>query len=157
MIFMKSKMNFKGIKLTLVIVFMAIIFYMSSKPADESNEISNEVIILLNMLNIHVNDFFGSLASFVVRKIAHFSEYAILVTLIYSYFRENLNKLRSTVYALIISFIYACSDEIHQYFVPGRSMMVRDVIIDTSGAAAALIIIWIIIIYKNYIIKTKTI
>lgn len=154
---MKSKMNFKGIKLILIIIFMAMIFYMSSKPADESNEISNEVIILLNILNIDVNDFFGGLANFVVRKIAHFSEYGILAALIYSYLRENLNKLRSTVYALIISFIYACSDEIHQYFVPGRSMMVRDVIIDTSGAAAALIIIWIIIIYKNYIIKTKTI
>jgi VanZ family protein len=41
---------------------------------------------------------------------------------------------------LLIGFLYAVSDEIHQYFVPGRAMQARDVLIDTSGV---LLGIWI--------------
>ena len=36
--------------------------------------------------------------------------------------------------SLLICFLYACSDEIHQLFVPGRSGEARDVLIDTLGA-----------------------
>lgn len=35
---------------------------------------------------------------------------------------------------VIICFLYALSDEIHQYFVPGRACRVFDVIVDTAGS-----------------------
>ena len=41
---------------------------------------------------------------------------------------------------LLIGFLYAVSDEIHQHFVPGRAMQARDVLIDTAGV---LLGIWI--------------
>jgi len=37
-------------------------------------------------------------------------------------------------------FLYACTDEFHQSFVPGRACLFRDVMIDTSGGAFAMII-----------------
>ena len=42
--------------------------------------------------------------------------------------------------------LYACTDEIHQLFVPGRSGMIRDVFIDSIGG---IIGISIISIYEN--------
>ena len=37
-------------------------------------------------------------------------------------------------------FLYACTDEFHQLFVPGRSGNFRDVIIDTSGGVLSAIL-----------------
>ena len=37
--------------------------------------------------------------------------------------------------------LYAISDEIHQYFVPGRSAEIRDVLIDVLGANIGILLI----------------
>ena len=37
-------------------------------------------------------------------------------------------------------FLYACTDEFHQLFVPGRDGNFRDVIIDTSGGTLSAIL-----------------
>ena len=37
------------------------------------------------------------------------------------------------IYTIIFVFIYACSDEIHQLFIRGRSGEILDVLIDTLG------------------------
>lgn len=37
------------------------------------------------------------------------------------------------VLAIIISIIYAISDEIHQIFVPGRAFAISDILIDSAG------------------------
>lgn len=141
---MKSRKKIINIKGSLVIVFMAVIFYMSHKPADKSNEISYWVISVLQLFNIDINSYFGSLANFAVRKAAHFSEYFILALLLYSFFKEKYKEHKSICLSIVISFVYACSDEIHQYFIPGRAMMFIDVVIDTAGAAVAMGIIWTI-------------
>ena len=46
------------------------------------------------------------------------------------------------VIGFAISVIYAASDELHQWFVPGRSAELADVAADAIGAAAALIACW---------------
>jgi VanZ family protein len=45
--------------------------------------------------------------------------------------------------ALAIVFAYAAGDELHQVFVPSRTAQVSDVLIDTSGGAAALLLLWL--------------
>jgi len=45
--------------------------------------------------------------------------------------------------ALAIVFAYAASDELHQVFVPTRTPLVSDVLIDTSGGAVALLLLWL--------------
>ncbi|MNN38370.1 VanZ like family protein [compost metagenome] len=45
------------------------------------------------------------------------------------------NGGRRYVYAILIAFLYACTDELHQSFTPGRTAMVQDVVLDTIGAA----------------------
>ena len=52
-----------------------------------------------------------------------------------------LNIKNAIFYSFIFSFFYACTDEIHQYFIPGRAMAFRDVLIDSAGALLAMIIV----------------
>lgn len=72
---------------------------------------------------------------FPVRKCAHLSLYLILGILVISLLREYMViNTKLVLLSLLICFLYACSDEIHQLFVPGRSGEARDVLIDTLGA-----------------------
>lgn len=38
--------------------------------------------------------------------------------------------------------LYACSDELHQYFVPGRSCRFFDVCVDSTGAFFGALLFW---------------
>ena len=40
-----------------------------------------------------------------------------------------------------VTFLYACTDEIHQLFVPGRAGKFTDVLIDTTGGIIMLLFI----------------
>lgn len=92
-----------------------------------------------------------------LRKAAHMYEYAVLALLwgiaLDSFVigvpaAGDMSCVGRTVPAarLLIPFaicvIYAVTDEFHQVFVDGRSGEIRDVIIDTSGAAAGLLLGW---------------
>ena len=67
-----------------------------------------------------------------IRKGAHFTEYAVLAVLVANALRL-WGKLR-WYWPVVISAAYAVTDEIHQYFVPGRACHMLDVTIDTCGA-----------------------
>lgn len=86
------------------------------------------------------NAFWIRNASFLVRKCAHMSEYAILAILFVQLYRNTCYFKYAVILSLVSSFLYACSDEIHQLFVEGRAGMFQDVMIDTIGAIIALMI-----------------
>ena len=75
----------------------------------------------------------------IIRKCAHFTEYFILSLLILRGIRAGRHgtKLAWAVLAIVIVAGYASLDEFHQSFVPGRTPAVTDVLIDTTGGAAA--------------------
>ena len=77
----------------------------------------------------------GRECDFLLRKIAHITEYFILTFLLYRAFRDSfsMNAFRLFMYPAVFSFLYAISDEIHQYFVLTRSCSVQDVLIDSIG------------------------
>ena len=78
-----------------------------------------------------------------VRKAAHMTEYAILGLLSFAFYCGILKKeMRQFLAALLTAAVYAATDEFHQYFIPGRSAEVRDVCIDTLGAAIGLAILF---------------
>ena len=49
---------------------------------------------------------------------------------------------RAFAAALLLAALYTSTDEFHQKFVPGRTPLVTDVLLDTSGAAAGLVVLW---------------
>ena len=131
---------------------MLFIFIMSSFGPDSSNAQSGHIVQVLTQIlpNTETHDLV-----FIVRKTAHFSEYALLGILLYlRFFRtKKLNHLSSLttstqqnliqapiyskfstpiLLSVFASFIYACTDELHQFF---------DVCVDTLGAFAGCLLI----------------
>ncbi len=142
-------MKKQKVKWLLVIAWMAIIFIFSSQPGDTSEETSQFVIYIFNLLGLDLNSVFGSLASFAVRKGAHFTEYFILYMLLYNALKESFSFKKALLFSLLGVFLYASSDEFHQSFVPGRGPAFRDVLIDTSGGLLALVVTFILNIKKQ--------
>ena len=81
----------------------------------------------------------------VVRKGAHFAEYAVLgMTVVYA-FGERLKKAKKIIpVALGICAFYAATDEFHQYFVANRVGSVSDVLLDSAGALTGIVIFLLI-------------
>ena len=132
--------NTRKIKWLLWITWLIVIFVFSQLPGDASEEQSKFVIYIFNLLGLNLNSYLGDLANFAVRKGAHFTEYFILYVLTLNLFKTYMNKRRAWNLSLIFVFLYACSDEVHQIFIPGRGPAFRDVLIDTSGGALAYIV-----------------
>ena len=72
-----------------------------------------------------------------LRKIAHFSEYAVLLALWWRALKTRMDPHRALAWAYGVTVAYACTDEFHQTFVDGRVGTPRDVLIDATGAAVA--------------------
>ena len=135
----------------LVVIWMSLIFSMSAQVAHESQAMSDsllDVILAFFHITFLQQENFKDMISFLIRKAAHMSEYAILAILVYKYFASR--KMRHVYsYAFIISVLYACSDEIHQLFVSGRSGEMMDVGIDSCGAFIGLSLLSIVMHIMN--------
>jgi VanZ family protein len=81
---------------------------------------------------------------FVTRKVAHFTEYAILAYLAARAFRTSPRPAlanRWFLAALALIAAYALLDEYHQTFVPSRTGSIYDSFIDMAGGLATLLVI----------------
>jgi hypothetical protein len=117
---------------------MGVIYWFSAQP--NSNEVTENI--------------FGGL-NYYVRKGSHMTEFAILFGLAYWFEAAciirggaALEKLKPLSLKLFLPFLfvflYAASDEWHQSFVPGRTALFSDVLIDCAGAAIATFITFLI-------------
>ena len=130
--------------LFITILIMIFIFRRSALPADlstiESGRISQFLAGLLS-LDPHF-------AEVLVRKTAHFTEYAVLGASLFINMRDIVRIRGINAAAAKVSFVipwsigtfYAVTDEIHQHFVPGRSCELRDIVIDACGVAAGVLV-----------------
>jgi VanZ family protein len=73
------------------------------------------------------------------RKLVHASEYGLLCVLWWRALRTVTASRTALGAAFAIAVVYACSDEYHQRFVAGRSSSWVDVLIDSLGAALAVV------------------
>ena len=131
------KLHSRSIVSLLLIFQMIFIFIMSSFGSDFSSAQSGQIIQALRQVFPNLNNtshLDASILVFIVRKTAHFTEYAILGILFFRQFFPQKNGSRYFILAILFSFFYACTDEIHQLFIPGRSGQFTDVLIDTLGA-----------------------
>lgn len=127
----------KYLKFVPVVLWMIMIFYFSSKPAFVSEKDSRLIIQIFQFLGLDINSLLGTLADFAVRKVAHFSEYFILCLLWFNLLYGRYELRKAALYSIAAVFLYACTDEFHQLFVPGRAGRFTDVLIDTSGGSLA--------------------
>ena len=127
----------KYIKISLVIIWMIVIFMFSNQKANESTNLSNSFIIkIVDVVEKITNHEFNNeevINNFVypVRKLAHFSIYFILFILTIEAIKHKNNAF---IIAITICVLYSISDEIHQQFVDGRTGKIIDVFIDSIGS-----------------------
>jgi VanZ family protein len=85
-------------------------------------------------------------------KFYHFGEYALLSIFLYiallSYRNQSIQD-KIHIIAIVIACVFAGTDEIHQYFVPGRESTVGDLAADCLGAIAAQVGIWYYLKYRR--------
>ena len=123
---------------------MLVIFLFSAQTGDQSGDTSGSILRLV--LKLLYWDFetmpltrqeqLLEVWHQIVRKGAHFTEYAVLGMLIRNALRRRpLAKGLQWAIPIGMSALYAVTDEIHQYFVPGRACRFLDMCIDTAGAA----------------------
>ena len=147
------------ISIILVILWMITIFWFSSQVGDDSSVTSGNTIrktvkfFYSNITTEKLELIVEALQPF-VRKLAHFTIYTIGGFLLY-----NLSiqlKLKSKfINSLGFGILYAISDEIHQFFVPGRSGRIFDVFVDTCGLITGITFYIIIIKIINRIMKRQ--
>ncbi len=80
-----------------------------------------------------------------IRKTAHLTEYFIFGILVFRGVRRGRPGWRWSwaLLALLIAAIYAAFDEFHQTFVPSRTASPYDSMIDTLGASAAILFLFL--------------
>ena len=100
---------------TLTLLIMAAIFFFSSDTAGASNAKSGLFVSLLAPLAAWIDT---DILSFLIRKAAHFSIYALLG--ISAYMTLHSANIKRPQWSLVICILYACSDELHQLAVSGR-------------------------------------
>ena len=129
----KTKKNEKKyIYIIPAVLWMIFIFYMSSRTGDDSSAVSNPMTdFIVGLFQKVRND-----SAPVVDRMTGVVEIMV---------RKAGGRMASAgvyIWSVVITFVYACSDEIHQLFVADRAGRGTDVLIDMCGALAALLIIW---------------
>lgn len=145
-----KKMYFRIIFIILTLLWMGLIFFLSHQSGESSSEVSDKITSLI--IKIFIPDYSDlptlrqeelfDIFSYVIRKTAHFSEYAILGLLLFLSIKSFVDKniiLYPTTF--IIGVLYAISDEFHQSFVSQRAPMLKDVFIDSLGVITMLLFI----------------
>ena len=133
----------KVVLLGVVIMWMAVIFYLSQQPASESSRLSSNVAQTIEQVadaiapdrNLIKEDYY-----IVIRKQAHFLVYFVLgILLMHSLGATRLSLSRRTVLSIGICILFAIADETLQLFALGRGAQVKDVFIDVAGASIGII------------------
>lgn len=128
---------------------MGVIFWLSSRTADESAQQSGN--ILNRLIEIFGDNIF---TDFIVRKLAHFLEFTGLGLLMNTALYQT-RKRKSFLLATALASLYALTDEVHQLFVEGRACRAADWAIDTCGAIVGTIAFAVIFALLSKAIKRK--
>ena len=137
-----------------IIILCCIIFNFSSEDGPKSSGTSGKVAsILIDIFADGKNMSPPEKASMVemlqpfVRKGAHFSIYMLLgILLMCCMLTFKISNVYKFDISIAASFLYACTDELHQRFIPARSGQFTDVCLDTLGSACGILIVWLIVI-----------
>lgn len=130
-----------------VLVWLVLIFGASGDKASFQHS-SRIIAPLMHWLFPHISDQGAFYFVLAFRKCAHLTEYAILALLVWSARRKPVwNDTRpwrwsEAAEGLWFVVLYAATDEFHQTFVPSREGCLRDVLIDSCGAIAGLLLLW---------------
>jgi len=148
---MNKKIMLRIIFTIMLIIHFIVIFQFSSQNGKTSTVTSTRTMYkIIDVINgdKEVTKEEVEMYEPILRKLAHFGIYTFVgiwgMCLMSTFFEKNDENKRLQLQlksAILIGFIYACSDEIHQLFSEGRSAEITDIIIDTLGVALGAVIV----------------
>jgi len=124
------------------IIVMVLIFCFSSLPEKRVGQLTQPGIDFLNKVVEKVNRAYPEDIDWL--KIGHVIGYALLAIAFRHALMQYPRVKIPNILSPLFSFLYSITDEFHQIFVPGRSSELRDILIDTSAASLAILLILII-------------
>ena len=160
---MTNKFIIRIILILMIIANCTTIFCFSAQGADKSNNSSGRVVNAIietlpntKYLSNEEKEQVKEKITKPIRKLAHFSIYTSLGFWLFALFKTYKIKAKlRVVYSWILGFLYACSDEIHQKFVGGRSSEITDVLIDSLGVLFGIFISFIMCKFVIKILENK--
>ena len=146
-----------ALSLLLVIAVMVMIFCFSAQSGEQSGAMSGRLTTWA--LNLIIPDFenfspeqqemIRSTVGLIIRKLAHFSEYALLgfsLILHIAQVQKKITVRLPLLWSWAVGTLYAASDEFHQGFVAGRGPSIVDVMIDSLGVIAGIMLLLLILL-----------
>ena len=125
-----------------IVVLVMIIFRFSNQSGASSKHLSDTVMRMLIRV-FHINKEIASdqelIFGLTLRKFAHIFLYMLLG--IFSFLSIKRSSFRPLI-AGVICYILAAFDELHQYFVQGRTGKSQDTGIDAIGFCLAILVCW---------------
>lgn len=139
--------------IALCVLWMGVIFFLSAENSDESGGRSGDISFQIvetftkndtDMTDAERQEIADDLDP-PLRTMAHMFCFCVLGML---YFLTSRTFPASTLIGALSSvgcaLIYAISDEVHQHFVPGRSMQLQDILVDLTGAVIGVAFVLIV-------------
>lgn len=145
----KKQKAITAISWFLVAVCMAVIFALSHQPAEESGELSQNVMGFFAKIFTAFVSFIGHET---FRSIAHGLEYCGLSLLLFNALYQTTRK-PGVILPFAISVFYSITDEIHQILIDGRAFQFTDLAVDALGSVAGVAAGYVIYKIINYIIS----
>lgn len=124
------------------VLWMFVIFRITASPSATG---SSTLTVLQDWFGVH--GFVADSLNFAIRKLAHVTVFGLLVIFLYFVFTKN-----RYLWAWICTTVYAATDEFHQSLVGGRTASIYDVMLDSFGAAVALLMLGLL---KRRVFKQK--
>lgn len=141
----------KYLALAVTLAIMAAIFWFSGQAGEASYKLSGVVADAMQTTKAGtMTPYWFDAPNFNanVRKWAHvyiFCALGVSVSLTVHLWTKHISLGQQALLSAAVCMLYAASDEIHQYFVPGRAMLLSDVGIDAFGFLLCIAVTYLIL------------
>lgn len=158
----KKNLIFKRVLfLIMLVIAFYVIFNFSAQNGEISGSLSRKVteIIVELVSKIKTMDLNRKLHWIaklepIIRKLAHFGVYTVVGFSIMGFMCTfDMRNIFKFITSFTIGVTYAITDEIHQYFTPGRNASIVDVCIDSLGVLTGIFILIILIVFVEAIVN----
>ena len=131
----------KKLATVLILLTLAFIWGNSLRTGEASQETSTGILDCINYF-LNLGEAEAAIAHHLIRKAAHFTEFACLGALLCWRVRLAKGKgMALAAYPFLGSLLAACTDETIQMFVDGRGSSLMDVWVDAFGALTGIILL----------------
>lgn len=158
----KKNLIFKRV---LFLILLAIAFYVIFNFSAQNGETSGSLSLKVTEFMVKVISKVKNMDEVVklhyieklhpiIRKLAHFSVYTVVGFSIMGFMCTfDIKNIIKVIISFSVGVTYAVSDEIHQYFIPGRDAKVLDVCIDSIGVLTGIFILITLIVFVEAIVN----